>query len=78
MGEYCVYFRELLIGNICDNQLLIKQTETSKRVLQDCPSKYPYEGSRTLMFVADCFEDTARMTELLTGMFQDLAAPSKK
>lgn len=35
MGEYCLYYNGKLFGDICDNRLLVKQTETSKRLLAD-------------------------------------------
>lgn len=41
MGEYCLYYNGKLFGDICDNRLLVKQTETSKRLLADCPLEYP-------------------------------------
>ena len=34
MGEYCLYFDGKLFGDICDNRLLVKQTETSKNRLK--------------------------------------------
>ena len=72
MGEFCVYFRDKLIGSICDNRLLLKQTESSKKLLAECKLEYPYEGSKTLMLVVDCFEDIERMKCVLPGMYEEL------
>jgi TfoX/Sxy family transcriptional regulator of competence genes len=72
MGEYCLYFDGKLFGDICDNRLLVKQTETSKRLLADCPLEYPYEGSKTLMFLVSEFENPELMKELLEGMYKEL------
>lgn len=72
MGEYCIYFQGKLIGDICDNRLLLKQTETSKRLLSDCELDYPYEGSKTLMIVVEDFENADLMYEVLNGMFDEL------
>ncbi len=76
MGGYLVYFNGKLIGDICDNELFLKRTPTSDRLLADSELRYPYEGSKTLMHVFDRFEDTTLVTELLNGMYKEL--PEKR
>ena len=76
MGGYLVYFNGKLIGDIGDNELFLKRTPTSDRLLADSELRYPYEGSKTLMHVFDRFEDTALVLELLEGMYTEL--PEKK
>ena len=76
MGGYLVYLNGKLIGDICDNELFLKRTPTSDRLLADSELCYPYEGSKTLMHVFDKFEDTALVLELLDGMYAEL--PEKK
>ena len=76
MGGYLVYFNGKLIGDICGNELFLKRTPTSDRLLADSESRYPYEGSKTLMHVFDRFEDTDLIPELLEGMYEEL--PEKK
>jgi TfoX domain protein len=76
MGGYLVYLNGKLIGDIGDNELFLKRTPTSDRLLADSELCYPYEGSKTLMHVFDRFEDTALVLELLDGMYTEL--PEKK
>ena len=76
MGGFLVYFNGKLIGDICGNELFLKRTPTSDRLLADSELRYPYDGSKTLMHVFDRFEDTALVTELLDGMYTEL--PEKK
>ena len=76
MGGYLVYLNGKLIGDICNNELFLKRTPTSDRLLADSELRYPYEGSKTLMYVFDRFEDTALVLELLDGMYTEL--PEKK
>ena len=76
MGGYLVYLNGKLIGDICSNELFLKRTPTSDRLLADSELRYPYAGSKTLMFVFDHFEDTALVMELLDGMYREL--PEKK
>lgn len=78
MGEYCIYYQGKLVGEVCDNRVLVKQTETSKRLLKDCPLEYPYEGSKTLMYVVEDFENPELMQELLEGLFRELPEKKKK
>ena len=76
MGGYLVYFKGKLIGDICDNEVFLKRTPTSDRLLSDSELRYPYEGSKTLMHVFDKFEDADLIKELLKGMYEEL--PERK
>ena len=76
MGGYLVYLRGKLIGDICGNELFLKRTPASDRLLADAELRYPYEGSKTLMRVFDRFEDADLISELLEGMYEQL--PEKK
>ena len=76
MGGYLVYLDGKLIGDVCDDELFLKRTPTSDRLLADSELRYPYEGSKTLMHVFDRFEDAALVRELLCGMYAEL--PFKK
>ena len=76
MGGYLVYLNGKLIGDICDNELFLKRTPTSDRMLAESELRFPYEGSKTLMYVFDSFDDKALILELLNGMYAEL--PDKK
>ena len=77
MGGYLVYLNGKLIGDICDNEMFLKRTPTSDRLLADSELRYPYEGSKTLMHVFDRFEDKELIQELLGGMYIELPVPKK-
>ena len=76
MGGYLVYLNGKLIGDIGDEELFLKRTPTSDRLLADSELRYPYDGSKTLMHVFDKFEDANLIVELLGGMYTEL--PEKK
>ncbi|MBR4790559.1 MAG: TfoX/Sxy family protein [Treponema sp.] len=76
MGGYLVYFNGKLIGDVCGDELFLKRTPTSDRLLADSELRYPYEESKTLMHVFDNFDDKALIVELLNGMYAEL--PEKK
>ncbi len=72
MGGYLVYFNDKLIGDICNNELFLKRTPTSDRLLADSELRYPYEGSKTLMHVFDNFDDKTLIMDLMDGMYAEL------
>ena len=72
MGGYLVYFNGKLIGDICNNELFLKRTPTSERLLADSELRYPYECSKTLMHVFDNFDDKTLIMDLLDGMYAEL------
>lgn len=76
MGGYLVYFNGKLIGDICGDELFLKRTPTSDRLLADSELSYSYEESKTLMHVFDSFDDKSLIQELLEGMYAEL--PEKK
>ncbi len=75
MGGYLIYFNGKLIGDICDNELFLKRTPTSDKLLADSELRYPYEGSKRLMHVFDRFEDMDLIKKLLEGMYVELPTP---
>ena len=76
MGGYLVYFNGKFVGDICGDELFLKRTPTSDRLLADSELRYPYEESKTLMHVFDNFDDKVLIHELLVGMYAEL--PEKK
>lgn len=78
MGGYLVYFKGKLIGDVCGDELFLKRTLTSDRLLADSELRYPYEGSKTLMHVFDSFDDKALILELLEGMYAELPEAKKR
>lgn len=78
MGEYCIYYKGKLVGDICDNTLLLKPTESVLRLMPDADRAYPYEGSKTLMAVVDDVENVELMEAVLNAMYEELPEPRKK
>lgn len=76
MGGYLLYLNGKLIGDVCANEIFLKRTPTSDRLLADSELRYPYEGSKTLMHVFDRFDDADLIAELLKGMYAEV--PEKK
>ncbi len=78
MGEYLVYFKRKLIGNICDDQLYLKPTDSALRLLPDAERDYPYEGSKTQMIIMDNLDHTELLSAVLHAMYEELPEPKSK
>lgn len=77
MGEYCIYYQGKLIGNICENCLFLKPTESVLRLMPDADRAYPYKGSKTWMVVVDEVEKKELMAEVLNEMYKELPEVKK-
>lgn len=78
MGEYLVYYQGKLVGDICDNCLFLKPTQSALRLMPDADRAYPYEGSKTQMLVVEDAENTELMAEVLRAMYEELPEAKKK
>ena len=72
MGEYCIYHRGKMIGDLCDNTFLLKPTESVLRLMPDADRGYPYEGSKTRMVIVDEIENTELMAAVIEAMYEEL------
>ena len=72
MGEYLLYYRGKLIGNICDNCLFLKPTESALELMAFAERAYPYEGSKTKMIVVEDVENRELMAQVLDSMYEEL------
>ncbi len=77
MGEYLIYYRDKLLGDICDNRLLLKPVNAAKEMLPSVEMQPPYKGAKP-MIVVDDFEDVEFMRELFDAVYSELPAPKKK
>ena len=51
MGEFLLYYNDLLFGGIYDNRLLVKIVETNKKYNME--EQIPYEGAKPMYLVDD-------------------------
>ena len=51
MGEFLLYYNDILFGGIYDNRLLIKIVETNKKY--NMKEQLPYESAKTMYLVND-------------------------
>lgn len=77
MGEYIVYYRGKIAAYVCDDRLLIKPVESTKRLLPNAPYEPPYEGAKVMLFVEEV-DNKAFLTNLFERMYEELPVPKPK
>ena len=53
MGEYLLYYRGKLVGDICDNRVLLKPVEAAKKLLPNAEMQPPYTGAKPMLVLED-------------------------
>ena len=71
MGEYLLYYNDILFGGIYDDRLLIKKVEGNKKY--NLEEAIPYEGAKP-MYLIDDIDDR----ELLRNIILDTSEFLKK
>lgn len=77
MGEYVIYYREKIVGDICDDRLLVKPTESAKKYLGNAVYESPYPGAKEMLRVDKTY-DSEYLCGLFEAMYDDLPLPKTK
>ncbi|MDE6505428.1 MAG: TfoX/Sxy family protein [Clostridia bacterium] len=78
MGEYLVYYNGKLVGDVCDNRLLIKPVEAAKEMLPSAQFQLPYEGASKPMILVEEIDDGEFLKALFDAMYPQLPMPKPK
>lgn len=66
MGEYLLYYQGQLFGGIYDDCLLVKKTESGKKIIQNIVEKIPYDGAKPMYYIED-LNDKEFLKSLITA-----------
>lgn len=77
MGEYLLYYRDKLVGDICDNRLLLKPVPAAVELLPGAPMEPPYAGAKPMLLVEDV-DDRETLRAVLEAMWPQLPEPKKR
>lgn len=69
MGEYLLYYRDVLFGGIYDDRLLIKKVESNKKY--ELSEEIPYDGAKS-MYQIDNIDDLEELREIIINTYNDL------
>ena len=73
MGEFLLYYNDILFGGIYDNRLLVKIADTNKKYSMD--KQLPYEGAKP-MYLINNVDDKEFLKEIVLNTCKGL--PKKK
>lgn len=73
MGEYLLYYNDVLFGGIYDNNLLVKIVDSNEKY--NMQKQTPYKGAKP-MYLVDDIDDKEILREIVIETCKDL--PSKK
>ena len=76
MGEFILYYQGKIVGGIYDDRLLVKPTESAKKLMPDAPYETPYEGAKPMLLVEE-IDDREFLRDLFEVTVKELPAPKK-
>jgi len=77
MGEYVIYYKGKVVGDICDNRLYIKPVKSAMEYMPDATLEPPYKGAKDYLLV-DNLDDKDYLKGLFEAIYDDLPAPKPK
>ena len=77
MGEFVLYYGGKVVGGVYDNRLLVKPTESAKKLMPGAPMELPYEGAKEMLLVEN-MESSTFLQNLFAAIAEELPAPKKK
>ena len=73
MGEFLLYYNDILFGGIYDNRLLVKIADTNKKY--NLEKQLPYEGAKPMYLIED-IDNKELLKEIVIDTCE--ALPKKK
>lgn len=77
MGEYLLYYRGKVIGDVCDNRLFLKPVAAARELLPQAGLAPPYPGAKDMLLVEE-IDDRELLTRVVAAMYDQLPEPKKK
>ena len=71
MGEFILFYREIIVGGIYDNRLLVKPVKSAISYMRKSSYELPYEESKEMLLV-DEVDNNDFSTGLFHKMFDEL------
>ena len=68
MGEYLLYYKDVLFGGIYDDRLLVKKTKSNEKYKLE--ESIPYEGAKK-MYLVD-IDDKELLNEIILDTYNNL------
>ena len=69
MGEYLLYYNNVLFGGIYDDRLLVKVTDTNKKYSME--EDIPYDGAK-YMYLVDDIDNIDKLKDIVIDTYNGL------
>lgn len=69
MGEYLLYYNNVLFGGIYDDRLLVKIVDTNKKY--DMEEAIPYDGAK-IMYLVDDVDNIDKLKDIVLDTYNGL------
>lgn len=76
MGEFVIYYHGTVVGGVYDNRLLIKPTESVKKIIPNAIMEVPYPGSKPMVMIDD-IENPELLERVFNAVYNDLSKSKK-
>lgn len=77
MGEYLLYYRGKLFGEVCDNRLFLKPVPAAVELLPGAAYAPPYPGAKELLLMEE-LDDRELLARVVEAMYPQLPEPKKR
>lgn len=77
MGEFIIYYKDKVVGGIYDDRLLVKETESGKKLISNIKYELPYVGGKEMILVEE-IEDKIFLKNLFECMYNELTVSKKR
>lgn len=71
MGEYIIYYKDIIVGGIYDDRFLIKNIPGAKKMMPNAQIEIPYKGAKGMLLV-DNIDNKEFLKELIEKMYEEL------
>lgn len=75
MGEYLLYYNDILFGGIYDERLLIKKTASNEKY--NLKEEIPYKNAKPMYFLED-MDNKEQIKNIIIDTYKDLVNKNKK
>lgn len=77
MGEYLLYYRGKLVGDVCDGRVFIKPVGAAVTYMPNAERCSPYNGAKEMLVLEDP-ENVEFVFELFEAMYFELPEPKPR
>ena len=78
MGEFIIYYRGKIAGEICDNRLLVKPVKSALEYVTEVKYELPYEGAKNKLLHITKTDNRDYLARLFRAIYDELPEPRKK